>query len=149
MSTDVYEAAMRLLSMREHGRFELKDKLLRKSYDSSQIDDVLQQLINDNLLSDLRYTESYIRSYAARGHGPIKIRMALRSKRIDSDLIDQVFLQCDQDWFENLRLVWQRKYQGMGKVNKKDEQKQFRFLQQRGFSSEHIMQLIKQQGTCE
>ena len=54
---------MDLLARREHSFFELKQKLLIKypELNPSNLDLALNQLQCENLISDERFTESYIR----------------------------------------------------------------------------------------
>ena len=48
---------------------------------------MLDELEQENLLSDARYTEAYIRQRGARGYGPDRIRQELRQKGVDGCLL--------------------------------------------------------------
>ena len=52
----------RYLSMREHSKSELTEKLLKKNYESDLIIRCINEFSEKGLQSDYRYTESYVRS---------------------------------------------------------------------------------------
>ncbi len=129
--------AILLLTRREHSRFELTNKLLVKGYESSQIDQVLDQLEAESLLSDRRFTECYIRSRASKGYGPYRINMELRERRVDEQIISE-FLYHDWDWHEQVVEVCRKRFGAEPATDLKARAKQQRFLQYRGFSAEQI-----------
>ena len=83
--------AYRLLGRREYSVFELRQRLLQKWSGAGGIDalveDLLGALVAENLLSDERFAESFVRSRVARHQGPLKIRAALRQKGVDDPLV--------------------------------------------------------------
>ena len=129
--------AILLLTRREHAHFELTNKLLVKGYESSQIDQVLDQLEAEDLLSDRRFAECYIRSRASKGYGPCRINMELRERRVDEQIISDC-LYHDWDWYEQAVEVRKKRFGIEAVTNLKDRVKQQRFLQYRGFSTEQI-----------
>ncbi len=56
------QQALRYLSLREHNRSELRQKLLAKDYESDLVDSVLDSLVSDGSLSEVRYVQSFVRS---------------------------------------------------------------------------------------
>lgn len=128
----IRKVAMDLLAMREHGRIELKRKLLRKGALPALIEDVLDQLTQDKLLNENRYLESYIRSRANNGYGPLRIQQELFERGINKADIIQALKESGYDWQEQLQRVWQRKF-GSSPKNLKEKAKQVRFLLYRGF----------------
>ncbi|OAD20721.1 Regulatory protein RecX, partial [Candidatus Thiomargarita nelsonii] len=62
-------SAIGYLSIREHASDELRHKLLKKGFAASVIDKVVIQLQTDNLLSDERFVESYVRIRINKGFG--------------------------------------------------------------------------------
>ena len=77
---DARIAAMRLLTRREHSSQEIKQKLVYKGFDSALIENLIKELRQENLLSDERFAESYVRSRISRGYGPSRIRQELRQR---------------------------------------------------------------------
>ncbi len=59
---DCEQQALRYLSMREHNRSELSQKLLTKGYEADLVDSVLDALVSDGALSEARYVQSFVRS---------------------------------------------------------------------------------------
>ena len=70
---DMHNVCMRLLSMREHSRLELCNKLKVKSFAQDEIQEVLDGLVNEGWQSDQRFAESFIRQRIHKGYGPILI----------------------------------------------------------------------------
>ncbi len=56
------QQALRYLSMREHNKSELRQKLLNKEYDAEIVESVLDSLVLDGSLSEERYVRSFVRS---------------------------------------------------------------------------------------
>ena len=59
---------MDLLARREHGISELSRKLVVKQFDPQLVDEAIEGLVRDNLVSDERFCESMINSRLNRGH---------------------------------------------------------------------------------
>ncbi|VAW83757.1 Regulatory protein RecX [hydrothermal vent metagenome] len=135
--------AILLLTRREHARFELTNKLLAKGYELPQVDQILDQLEAENLLSDKRFAECYIRSRASKGYGPYRISMELRERRIDEQVVNE-FLYHDWDWYERAVEVRRKRFGIEPVADLKARAKQQRFLQYRGFSSEQINVAMRQ-----
>lgn len=138
----IRKVAMNLLAMREHGRLELKRKLLRKGALPELIDNVLDQLTQDKLLNESRYLESYIRSRANNGYGPLRIQQELLERGINKTEITQALDESGYDWQEQLQMVWERKF-GNSPKDLKEKAKQGRFLLYRGFNIGMINKLKK------
>ena len=109
-----------------------------------QIEQLLAQLIDENLLNDERFTESFIRSRMARGQGPVKIRHELQKRSVASELIDDYLDESWELWQETLENVRQKKFGAELPKDYKEQTKQSRFLYQRGFGSEMIRRLFNE-----
>lgn len=138
LSVQLRRSAMDLLARREHSRAELADKLRRKfGVDSEQIEPVLDQLRADNLQSDERFTEAYVRYRRSRGIGPLLIRQELRARKVDPDLLETCLDMNSLEWLDSLRQVIARKRRPSldeGSAH----QKLYRFCLSRGFTSSQI-----------
>ncbi len=131
------ERAIHLLARREHSRKELRNKLIQKGFSAEQIDPELDSLEHRGWLSDLRFTESWIRHRIQSGYGPYRIRNELAEKGVSRDLIEQSFEEMTVDWVKMAHKVWQKKYNAMPQ-DWPEKVKQMRFLQYRGFFSQDI-----------
>lgn len=126
--------AIGFLSRRDHGRGELRRKLLDKEQDPQEVDEALDALEAAGLLDDARTARELARYFAhSRGHGPMKIRSRLRGQHcIAGPLVDQALEALDADWGEIcLRVTRSRK---LVPDDPKSRAKMQRFLYGRGFS---------------
>lgn len=135
-------AAVRLLGRREHSCRELRQKLLARDFDPHTIDEVLAGLQADNLLSDDRFTESYVRSKALKGIGPVRLRQELREHQIDDETVHRYLHE--QQWQQLAEEVRQKRFGPELPDNFAERARQMRFLQYRGFSTEQINGAMKQ-----
>ncbi len=80
------EQALEYLTRREHTALELKQKLLKKNYTQTQINTTLETLIEQNLLSEYRYAQSYILSRQRKNpEGKILLRQRLLAKGVNRE----------------------------------------------------------------
>lgn len=127
-----------LLSRREHSAKELATKMRAKSFESEDIEPVLQYLKQHDYLSELRFTECIYRSRINKGYGQRYIEQELRQKGVSSDLILQVEQELTTDWYDVALLAYQKKFGHKEWQNDKEKAKRIRFLQYRGFSTDEI-----------
>ena len=114
-----------------------------RGYDEASIRTVIEALGKEGLQSDNRYTEIYILNRIEKGYGPVRIVQELREKGVDDELITLHLAERQPDW---LQLAGQARIKRFGRKLPQDfreQAKQSRFLQQRGFSGEHISRLFK------
>jgi regulatory protein len=163
--SDVRRAAMDLLARREHSRHELLLKLTRRLGDNPELfEQEIGKLADEGLQSDGRLAEAFIRARTNRGQGPVKIKMELRAKQVGDELISIAFEECDIDFAALARSVALKKFgDELGKVtdtksldresldmksldmkslDMKARARISRFMQQRGFSYDHISSLF-------
>lgn len=138
--TKAFDCAVRLLGQREHGAFELSEKLDLQGFNSLEIKEALTSCQELGLQSDARYVECYCRYRIRQGFGPLKITQELRNKRLDMDLIKEGLSQ--ENWLEQAMRVWKKKYKDKPR-SVDDMQKQQRFLLYRGFSPEIVANVMR------
>lgn len=139
---DIRRAAMDLLARREHGVQELAQKLRLRGADENLLGAELQRLVDEGLLCEQRYVESHIRSRSASGRGPMRIREELTQRGLRKDLVSQALDEADEDWEQNLRELWQRKF-GIAPADPKSYAKQARFLIYRGYAPAQVQKLLR------
>ena len=133
----------RYLSMREHSKQELVDKLLKKDYEKDLIMQCIEEFSDKDLQSDYRYAESFARAKFNDHKGEIFIRSSLREKGITTSLIDKIMLNYDyEDWLKQAMLALEKKVfkTNLDQSNKK--RKQNLFLNSRGFTFKVIDKAI-------
>jgi len=128
---------MRLLAMREHTRFELRNKL-KRAHAAADIEQALKSLSEQGLQSDERYTELYVELRRNKGYGPLRIRTELREKGVEGALIDIHVDENDAGWSSLLLQVVKKKYGAQPPVDQNDLARRGRFLSYRGFPSHLI-----------
>lgn len=137
----VEAAALRLLSIREHGRAELGRKLKGRATDEL-IAEVLDDLGERGLQSDARYAEGQVRLRLEKGQGPLLIRRDLGQTGIDPELMDAALAEAAPDWPALLQALIERKFGPKPPADYKDAAKRARFLAQRGFDAEMIRRVL-------
>ncbi|TDF78219.1 recombination regulator RecX [Pseudomonas sp. H9] len=142
----VRRTAMDLLARREHGRVELTRKLRQRGAPPELIDQELDRLTEEGLLSEARYLESFISYRSRSGYGPARIREELSQRGLHRSDIDQALRECGVDWAGQLRDVWQRKFSGQFPADPRARAQQTRFLVYRGFSMEMVGRLLSGRG---
>ncbi|WP_249976510.1 regulatory protein RecX [Vreelandella olivaria] len=135
------DVAIQLLARREYSRAELARKLHQKSFDDDDITACLDELIEQDVQSDARMAESFVRSRIARGQGVIRIRGELRQRGVDQGTVTEALAavaECESvDWFELARDTLARRFSSSGD-SPKERAKRERFLAARGFDFEQI-----------
>ena len=126
-----------LLGMREHSVHELTNKLNAKTEFGDVVLAVIDELLENDYVSDMRFAESYVRSRTNRGFGPVKICAELNVKGVKSSLIRESVDSGSSHWFDVAREQYEKKYR-LPAADYKEWTKRARFLQGRGFSMEHI-----------
>ena len=130
--------AMDLLARREHSRYELSGKLRDRFPEAGPglIDEVLAALEEENLLSDQRFAEEFLRMRMRRGFGWLHIRADLQSRGLN-DALTADLERPEEDWLELAESVACSRLGGQGNLvpGGREHQRIFRFLQSRGFAA--------------
>jgi regulatory protein len=130
-------AALTLLARRDFLTGELGAKLQSGGCDAQLVASVIAELVQERLLDDGRYAERYVASRAERGQGPVRIGAELASLGAPRALIDTA-LESGPDWRALAGAVRRRKFGAAPPGSWAEKARQARFLQYRGFSSDHI-----------
>lgn len=141
-ATALRSRALAMLNRREHSQRELQQKLAELGGSQDQIDAILAELSSQSWQDDRRFTEVFIRSSARKGQGPLNIQQELKQRGIlDKELIAE--LLAEHDWFELAQHIRCRKFGEELPDDRKEQARQLRFLQYRGFSSEQCWHALK------
>jgi regulatory protein len=134
--------AYQLLGRREYSLSELSARLQKKWPEAEDIDGLVRQLAEENLVSDERFVESFLRSRIQRHQGPLKIRAELRRRGVDDSLISDALGHQSEVW-PTLAFEWLDRQQP-GELDLKQKQKYYRRLINRGFSHSQAMDAVNQ-----
>jgi len=132
-----------LLARREHSARELQGKLRAREFGADAVAGVITQLQREGLQSDRRFTESYIHSRVEKGYGPVRIKQELREKGLDNNLIEVILEGAETDWLALAARIRARKFGATRPANFREQARQARFLQYRGFTSDQIRSVFK------
>ena len=89
------------------------------------------------LNNDERFAGHFVQYHAARGQGPLRIRRELAEVGVGEAMIEQA-LAAVEDWPDRARDLRRRRFGGRPPSAWAEKARQARFLQYRGFSTDHI-----------
>ena len=126
--------------------------VLKKAKDALEGDvqaaqEVVDSLVKDKYVDDLRYASAYARDKASiQGWGEVKIRHMLSAKKISRDIIDQALAEIDdRKASDRLHKLLENKYRSL-KDDPQRKLKLLRFALSRGYSYEKVNCCIKKLG---
>lgn len=122
---------------------ELREKLSSRGFDADEIDTTLGTLMDDNLLSEERFVENFVGSYTRRGHGPVWLRAELERRGIASSQVTETLASLDVDWVAAAETVRRKRFGAQIPADLKEQGRQARFLQYRGFTIEQARAALK------
>ncbi|HET7588264.1 MAG TPA: regulatory protein RecX [Gammaproteobacteria bacterium] len=137
-----YDIAVGLLARREHSRTELQRKLMQRGCEAAAIDDALDTLERERLLSDARFAEQFVRSRVERGAGPAKIRSDLRQRGVADSIADAALEDYAADWRQRIQEVRRKRFGEPLPDEYRERARQARFLQSRGFTADQIGRVL-------
>lgn len=137
-AADVRAAATRLLARREYARVELERRLTGRGLPRPVVAEVLDALAAENLLSDERFAESFVRARADRGYGPTRIRRELAERGVAGELADEAIAGAETDWDSLALRVRVKRFGPEVPPDFPGRARQMRFLNYRGFTEAQI-----------
>jgi regulatory protein len=139
--------ALDLLARREHTRLELERKLLARGFDADVAAAALDGLEQSGALAAARFTESFVRSRAARGQGPKRIRMELLERGVDATEAAAALVAGGFDWLELAGVARVKRFGPALPKDYKERARQARFLRYRGFDAAEIESALERGDT--
>lgn len=130
--TEVHDLAVRYLARREYGIEELRRKLVQRGAQFDIVEQVVADCAEQDLVSDQRFTEMYVRMRIRRLFGPIKIRGELRQRGIPDHLVVAALQVDEETWFDAATAWADRRIHG--ELDFVEKSKIHRKLVNRGFS---------------
>ena len=130
-------AAVALLARRDFTSRELSERLIEQGFGEAMAVSVVTELLRQGVLDDGRYAQNYVAYHAGRGQGPVRIAAELRRRGLAPELVEAA-LAGGPDWPALARKVCRAKFGLQPPASWAERARQARFLQYRGFSSDHI-----------
>lgn len=93
-----WDAALRLLGVRARSRAEIAQRLARREFDQSTIDDVLARLEASGLIDDDEFAREWAQSrHRYSGRGRLALRRELRTKGVAPETIDTALAEIEPE----------------------------------------------------
>ena len=145
----IKQSSFRYLSGRNHSKYELKLKLQKKNYDLSLIMKVIDDLERQGFIDDELFANDYYSAQLRRKRGLLQIKANLGKKGVRREIIESVAAKLNNDeiFIANAKIIAEKKVMLLKKRNLEQaiiKQKVFQFLSSRGFTTNIIMETIKQ-----
>ena len=131
---------MRLLSGREHSRFELERKLNSFEETPGELALVLDELQAKGFINEARVIESVVHRRAAK-LGTARIKQELQGKGLDPAAVTEALAGLNATELERAQEVWRKKF-GAPAADAQAAGKQMRFLASRGFGGDVIRKVV-------
>ena len=140
-------AAVRILTHRDHSKYELKRKLQQRGFASEVVDAVIQACERLNYIDDKRTARVYISQLKRKRFGIRHIRMALKKKRLYDAATEDFLLEnyANIEERKNADKLLEKKMKTFSREEnlKKRRDKIYRFLYSRGFNKDIIADLLR------
>ena len=146
--TELKQAALGLLALRDHTRQELIQKLSPKAENPGELLAVIDDMTQLGYQSDSRFTAAFLHSRSQR-FGPNRLKQELHHKGIKATDSTEALASLDKDWCAQALAVLQKKYTDLDAHDLKQKAKAYRFLASRGFTAEHIRYAFNQIGATD
>ena len=138
--SEVLKYACGVLARREYAVEELRARLQSRWPEDATIDQVIDQLVDEGLLSDRRFAESFVRSRVGKFQGPRKIRAVLLQRGVPDSEIERALAREDSSWTQ-LAVDWLLRQ----RADVRDYQTRaafYRRLSNRGFTHSQAMSAL-------
>ena len=143
----VLNTALRILTRRDHSRFELVRKLKQRGFCQEDIDVAVSSCERFDYINDERTAKVYIRQLKRRGYGKKRIQLELNKKGLKGDPIQQILNESvsERDESEGAERILTKNVKRFEREKdlQKRRDKMYRFLHTRGFSRDVITNTIK------
>ena len=145
--------ALRILTRRDHSKYELEQKLKQRGITGEVLDSVISACERYDYLDDERTAQVFIRQLVRKGYGLKRIQYELKKKGIKGQRIQDILAdslseiderECAQQVFQKHR----RRFAREKNISKRKD-KIYRFLYARGFSEGIISELMKKASEFE
>jgi regulatory protein len=144
---NAYLAGLQLLARRELSEAQVRQRLARRGYETTDIDAAIARLLEERALDDRRvaaaiaHTESRV-----RGRGKLRVRRQIEAAGISASLaqaaVDEAFADVDSDAL--LAAAVERRLRGRATIaDAREFQRLYRYLVTQGFDSDRIVAALR------
>lgn len=144
MAQALRSKAIRLLARRDRSRAELQQLLDPSGTEREMVAALLDELQHLGWLSEGRLAEQWVNSRRARV-GAARIRMELQRRGLNADAVEQATVGLEAGDLATAAALWQRRF-GEVPADRKQRERQLRFLLTRGFSRSVALKVLRDAG---
>ena len=133
--------ARKYCALQERCSSEVKAKLFEWCEDETIREEIINQLLKENFLSEFRYADLFTRSKInQKKWGRLKIQFELQQRFLPAEIIEQAFKNIDENqYLENLRYLKLKKEKETNEPDEfKREMKIKAYLATKGYEYEYI-----------
>ena len=142
-----FNSALRILTGRDHSKYELGLKLRQRGFEPQEIEKALSKCIQLDYVNDERTARVYIRQLIRKGYGKKRMRQEMNQKGLRGRQIQRILAEAvsESDEFESMERVLKKHINRFERESdpKKRKEKMYRFLYARGFSQDAIRKIMK------
>jgi regulatory protein len=135
----------KICSQQEKCLFDISRKLAEWKIPVSQANIILEKLLEDKFIDELRYSKSFVRDkFRFNGWGKIRLRYVLRQKRIDENIIHDALTEIDETTYYSMITGLLEKKRKTLKDKDMDivKSKLIKYAQSKGFEYDVIRQAL-------
>jgi regulatory protein len=140
-------AAVRILTNRDHSKYELIQKLQKRGFAAKIINAVIAQCEDFGYIDDHRTARVYVQQLKRKCFGRRYVRLALKKKRMTGAAIEKILVEHypgEDEYVHAGRLLEKKKKTFANEADpKKRSDRIYRYLYSRGFSPSVIRSLLK------
>lgn len=148
---EAYDRITKYCSFQERSLKDVRSKLLTHGIYKADLEKLINQLLEENIIDELRYASSYVRGKFKYNHwGKVKIINELRFEQIPNSIINQALKEIDEKEYQ---LVARNEIKKKIKTLQRKEsttamlrKKIFSYMVQKGFSYDEINQAFENAG---
>lgn len=139
-------SALRILTVRDHSKYELIHKLKQRGFIPDAIDKAVSECERLDYLNDERTSRLYVRQLIMKGYGERRIRLEVNKKGLRGEAIQRILSEiladtAEQEVAERIFTKNIKRFE-REKNPLKRRDKIYRFLHARGFAPDTIRKLI-------
>jgi len=144
-----FYSALRILTARDHSKYELTQKLKQRGFKPEDIAKAVSECERFDYINDERTSGVYIRQLIRKGYGLKRIRHEMKKKGLRGQRIQNILSETvsDADERESAGRILKKNIKRFERETdlKKRRDKIYRFLYARGFSQETIIKIFDKQ----
>ncbi len=143
----IKDAAFHLLRYRQRSRAELRFRLLQKEFDSTAVDQVIDEFTTKGYLNDEQFAREFAEDQLTRKNiGPLRLQSELNKKQVPEKIIQQILSEMYEK-YDPYQLAEAAAEKKMREERSKDYLTRYRrvsnYLARRGFKWEIISEILE------